>query len=175
MIEAAPSLRIIINKSRPAATRQRCAVPRQLRALYGQIDARIKRRVPPFTSRVAHGGSFCVASESLQLNALLRDGRNAVLPLWGRDNILKRQLVHVGAFNLSLILCRLLGAGTLRELRNRFGRRVLFVYLLFRDRINQDRLYRSRTSRFLEKCFVESHIRLRRQPCRKPATCATDC
>ena len=41
--------------------------------------------------------------------------------LRGRDNILKRQLVHVGAFNLSLILRKLLGAGTPRELRNRAG------------------------------------------------------
>ena len=41
--------------------------------------------------------------------------------LRGRDNILKRQLVHVGAFNLSLILRQLLGAGTPRELRNRSG------------------------------------------------------
>src|ERR1035438_3038694 len=31
--------------------------------------------------------------------------------LRGRENILKRQLVHVGAFNLSLILRKLLGAG----------------------------------------------------------------
>ena len=45
--------------------------------------------------------------------------------LRGRDNILKRQLVHVGAFNLSLILRQLLGAGTPRELRNRLGRLVL--------------------------------------------------
>ena len=38
--------------------------------------------------------------------------------LRGRDNILKRQLVHVGAFNLSLILRKLLGAGTpARELK----------------------------------------------------------
>jgi len=42
--------------------------------------------------------------------------------LRGRENILKRQLVHVGAFNLSLILRKLLGAGTPRELRNRAGR-----------------------------------------------------
>ena len=42
--------------------------------------------------------------------------------LRGRDNILKRQLVHVVAFNLSLILRKLLGAGTPRELRNRAGR-----------------------------------------------------
>ena len=41
--------------------------------------------------------------------------------LRGRDNILKRQLVHVGAFNLSLILRKLLGAGTPRELKNRAG------------------------------------------------------
>jgi len=39
--------------------------------------------------------------------------------LRGRENILKRQLVQVGAFNLSLILRKLLGAGTPRELKNR--------------------------------------------------------
>jgi transposase len=42
--------------------------------------------------------------------------------LRGRENILKRQLIHVGAFNLSLILRKLLGAGTPRELKNRTGR-----------------------------------------------------
>ena len=41
--------------------------------------------------------------------------------LRGQENILKRQLVHVGAFNLSLILRKLLGAGTPRELRNLAG------------------------------------------------------
>ena len=41
--------------------------------------------------------------------------------LRGHENILKRQLVHVGAFNLSLILRKLLGAGTPRELKNRAG------------------------------------------------------
>jgi transposase len=39
--------------------------------------------------------------------------------LRGRENILKRQLIHVCAFNLSLILRLLQGAGTPRELRNR--------------------------------------------------------
>jgi len=39
--------------------------------------------------------------------------------LRGRENILKRQLIHVGAFNLSLIFRLTLGAGTPRELRNR--------------------------------------------------------
>jgi transposase len=41
--------------------------------------------------------------------------------LRGNKNILKRQLIHVGAFNLSLILRKLLGAGTPRELKNRAG------------------------------------------------------
>jgi transposase len=39
--------------------------------------------------------------------------------LRGRENILKRQLIHICAFNLSLILRQTLGAGTPRELRNR--------------------------------------------------------
>src|SRR6266581_3081965 len=60
--------------------------------------------------------------------------------LRGRNNILKRQLVHVGAFNLSLILRKLLGAGTPRELRNRFGRLVVRVLLLFSNRNSQQRL-----------------------------------
>jgi hypothetical protein len=38
--------------------------------------------------------------------------------LRGHDNILKRQLIHVGAFNLSLILRQLIGAGTPREWKN---------------------------------------------------------
>jgi hypothetical protein len=36
--------------------------------------------------------------------------------LRGHENILKRQLIHVGAFNLSLILRVLLGSGKPREL-----------------------------------------------------------
>jgi transposase len=48
--------------------------------------------------------------------------------LRGRENVLKRQLIHVGAFNLSLILRQLLGAGTPRELRNR-QQGLIFVIL----------------------------------------------
>ena len=40
------------------------------------------------------------------------------LHLRGRENVLKRQLIHVGAFNLSLIFRRMLGAGTPREFHN---------------------------------------------------------
>jgi len=38
--------------------------------------------------------------------------------LRGQKNILKRQLVHVGAFNLSLILRKLLGAMALPHARS---------------------------------------------------------
>jgi len=43
---------------------------------------------------------------------------------------LKRQLIHVGAFNLSLILRKILGAGTPRELKNRATRLLLQIFRL---------------------------------------------
>src|ERR671918_519061 len=45
--------------------------------------------------------------------------------LRGHENVLKRQLIHVGAFNFSLIFRQKLGAGTPRELRNRLSQAVL--------------------------------------------------
>jgi hypothetical protein len=48
--------------------------------------------------------------------------------LRGHNNILKRQLIHVGAFNLSLILRKLMGAGTPREWKNR-GRHAFLPHL----------------------------------------------
>ena len=47
--------------------------------------------------------------------------------LRGRQNILKRLLIHVGAFNLSLVVRTLLGSGTPRELSNR---RTSFIFVL---------------------------------------------
>jgi transposase len=49
--------------------------------------------------------------------------------LRGRQNILKRQLIHVGAFNLSLVLRQLMGAGTPREWKNRSGALILRLWL----------------------------------------------
>ena len=95
--------------------------------------------------------------------------------LRGQENIWKRQLIHVGAFNLSLILRQLLGAGTPREWKNRFGRLVLTLYVLFTCRINQKRLCRSRISASVAKRFVRSRTRLRRPTCRKSATCTPGC
>src|SRR6267154_2707221 len=87
----------------------------------------------------------------------------------------KRQLVHVGAFNLSLILRKLLGAGTPRELRNRFARLVVRVLLLIPSRNRQQRHRCSRISGPVAKCVAESRTRLRRPLCRKSAKCTTDC
>jgi transposase len=51
--------------------------------------------------------------------------------LRGHENILKRQLVHVGAFNLSLILRQLLGAGTPRQWKDLAeAHLLLFIYYL---------------------------------------------
>lgn len=48
--------------------------------------------------------------------------------LRGRKNVLKRQLIHVGAFNLSLVFRHSLGAGTPRELANR---ELLLIFLVW--------------------------------------------
>ena len=52
--------------------------------------------------------------------------------LHGRKNILKRLLIHVGAFNIGLAMRKMLGAGTPRELKNHaldlFGR--VFAHLI---------------------------------------------
>src|SRR6266404_2610998 len=51
--------------------------------------------------------------------------------LRGHENILKRQLIHVGAFNLSLIPRKFMGAGTPRELKNRTPQLVQRLLRLF--------------------------------------------
>src|SRR5215469_3865470 len=53
--------------------------------------------------------------------------------LRGRQNILKRLLIHVGAFNLSLIFRTLLGCGTPRELENRRTSLILVLLFCFRS------------------------------------------
>jgi hypothetical protein len=53
------------------------------------------------------------------------------------DNILKRQLIHVGAFNLSLIFRGLLGAGTPREWNNLGGKLFLFAVLMKLQNLDQ--------------------------------------
>jgi transposase len=67
--------------------------------------------------------------------------------LRGRENILKRLLIHVGAFNLSLIFRTLLGSGTPRELENR-GIWLIFALLFW--------LPSTSTSARHKKSFVSS-------------------
>lgn len=50
----------------------------------------------------------------------LETGAMRRVHLRGRQNILKRYLVHVAAFNLSLVMRRIVGAGTPRALAGRF-------------------------------------------------------
>jgi transposase len=59
------------------------------------------------------------------------------------ENILKRQLVHVAGFNLSLIFRKLLGAGTPREWKNRGKALFLFLMGLFTRRQQSCRPCRS--------------------------------
>lgn len=75
--------------------------------------------------------------------------------LRGRENVLKRQLIHVGAFNLSLIFRQTLGAGTPRELRNR-QQRPVFVILVFR--ITAQDQFRALCIVFSELWIAESAI-----------------
>jgi transposase len=95
--------------------------------------------------------------------------------LRGHQNILKRLLIHVGAFNLSLIFRRLLGSGTPREWKNRHSSLLFMLLRLFRHysaprrRTNLffswPRLRRPRNERYL------------RYKLRHPRKCgsATDC
>ncbi len=95
--------------------------------------------------------------------------------LRGRDNILKRQLVHVGAFNLSLILRRLLGAGTPRELRNRSGELVRSLFLLLCYGNGQQRCRNTRIFASATKYGPKSRTRLHCPLCRKSDPSTTDC
>ncbi len=95
--------------------------------------------------------------------------------LRGHQNILKRQLIHVGAFNLSLILRQALGAGTPREWRNRCGVLLLLVYFLRTRPEARNRLYGNRNSMSRAKSLAGPRSRTRRWPCQKSVACTTAC
>jgi transposase len=95
--------------------------------------------------------------------------------LRGHKNILKRQLIHVGAFNLSLILRQLMGAGTPREWRNRGGLFLLVLYWMLPRRQGRDWLNPSHLSSRRAKSVPTRPIRTHRWPCRKSATYTTGC
>jgi len=72
-------------------------------------------------------------------------GRMRRTHLRGHENILKRLLIHVGAFNLSLIFRTLLGSGTPRELENRRSS-LIFVVLFWLRSISAPACHRKSSS-----------------------------
>src|SRR6204780_269165 len=98
--------------------------------------------------------------------------------LRGHENILKRQLVHVGAFNLSLILRQLLGAGTPRQWKDLEGTPfLLFIYYLLVGKIEIGSP--EEESQYLVRNRPQNHeARLaarRRWSCRKLVTSTPGC
>ena len=94
--------------------------------------------------------------------------------LHGGKNILKRLLIHVGTFNIGLVLRKMLGAGKPRELKNRAASLVL---RLIGSLIN---LFRPNSAVESSTRLVHAHLgrnrssRLRCQPGWKIASCTTD-
>jgi hypothetical protein len=95
--------------------------------------------------------------------------------LRGRENILKRQLVHVGAFNLSLILRKLLGAGTPRELKNRATSFVLRLFLWITCQFSLEGALELGSAAPAAAPTANRPIKLHPRPCRNPAHCTTGC
>lgn len=94
--------------------------------------------------------------------------------LRGRENILKRELVHVGGFNLSLILRKLLGAGTPRELKNRAGRAFSRLLRFLRARVADLPVWR-RTTAVGETLVANFRCRMLRYRARVFMSSATGC
>jgi transposase len=95
--------------------------------------------------------------------------------LRGRENILKRQLIHVCAFNLSLIFRQILGAGTPRELNKR-GREALVVFIWLQIAL----LQLAMAQRNHRRCSPRLNPHRRddssgRHNCRKIGGCTTGC
>jgi transposase len=95
--------------------------------------------------------------------------------LQGHENILKRQLIHVGAFNLSLVLRQVLGAGTPREWKNRAVTLVLFFYWLLEHQESHNRAGGLNDRTIPAISFSIRLNRGCRQPRRKTATFTTGC
>jgi transposase len=95
--------------------------------------------------------------------------------LRSHNNILKRQLIHVAGFNLSLIFRKLLGAGTPRELKNRAFALFLFLWGLFRPWASRPGRKRSpdagSTPNLTNRTVPAQYFK----PRRKLGTCTTGC
>jgi transposase len=95
--------------------------------------------------------------------------------LRGRENILKRQLVHVGAFNLSLILRKLLGAGTPRELKNRAVSLILRLLLQITCQFSPETASEPGSAAPAAPPSANSAVNLHPPPYQNSANCTTGC
>jgi transposase len=95
--------------------------------------------------------------------------------LRGRENILKRQLVHVAGFNLSLVMRQLLGAGTPRELKNRARWLDLRLLRLLTARNRPERAAEPQTGSVLASTKTCHGIRTRCRTNWDSAPCTTGC
>lgn len=89
------------------------------------------------------------------------------------DNILKRQMIHVGAFNLSLIFRRQLGAGTPREWNNLGKSLFLFLRTLLTSQQSRIRLCREHTLARRPSLLAKSAFPARTRTCHRFTTCTT--
>jgi len=89
-------------------------------------------------------------------------------------NILKRQLIHVAGFNLSLIFRKLLGAGTPRELNNRAVALFWLPLRLFARLESALRRYCGSASSSAPPAADRPAAATSFMPCRKFRTCTTD-
>jgi hypothetical protein len=90
-------------------------------------------------------------------------------------NILKRQLIHAAAFNLSLIFRKLLGAGTPREWKNRGGALFLSLLRLFSRPLRPAWRCRSRIAPSSTVRITPRQVPALSRRCRKMATCTPGC
>ena len=96
--------------------------------------------------------------------------------LRGRENILKRQLLHVAAFNLSLAMRQLLGgAGTPRELKNRAKELVVRFLLWLTSRYRPDQAVQAPTTTPIATQNSCRSISLRRKYAGNKPACTTGC
>jgi hypothetical protein len=82
----------------------------------------------------------------MQLRPLHETGGMRRCHLLGQENILKRQLAHVSAFNLCLVMRQRLGAGTHRELKDRATWLILQIFRLLTGQNRPDSSVESPTS-----------------------------
>jgi len=95
--------------------------------------------------------------------------------LRGHDNILKRLLIHVGAFNISLILRKMLGAGTPRELKNQAVRFISRLFQWLTCNYPPDGAVKSSNAPILAPSGLSRSVRPGFCLTRNPAACTTGC